>query len=103
MSRIKHIEIAGVDGFKLQAFYGELFGWGTSHRDVGGFDYHDVDIPGELTAGIRHEPKGKPEVVVYVEVTDLEGSIEKAEALGGSTRIPPTQHGSLRFALITDP
>ena len=103
MPKIKHIEIAGVDGYKLQAFYGKLFGWLISRREVGGFDYHDNDIPGELTAGIRHEPKGKPEIVVYVEVNDLDRSVEKAEDLGGRIRIPPTQHGSLRFALIEDP
>ena len=103
VSKIKHIKIAGVDGYKLQVFYGKLFGWGISRREVGGFDYHDIDIPGALTAGIRHEPKGEPEIVIYVEVNDLDRSVEKAEALGGSIRIPPTQHGSLRFALIEDP
>lgn len=101
--KIKHIEIAGVDGYKLQEFYGKLFGWGISRREEGGFDYHDIDIPGALTAGIRHEPKGRPEIVVYVEVNDLDRSVEKAEALGGRIRIPPTRHEDLRFALIEDP
>jgi predicted enzyme related to lactoylglutathione lyase len=103
VSRIKHIEIAGVDGNRLQAYYAELFGWDITHRDVGGFDYHDIDLPGELTGGIRHEPNGKPEIVIYVEVDDLEGSIENARALGGSVRIPPTHHGDFRFALMQDP
>jgi predicted enzyme related to lactoylglutathione lyase len=103
MSRFKHIEIAGVDGYKLQTFYKRLFGWAASRREVGGFDYHDLDVPGSLTAGIRHEPKGKPEVVVYVEVNDLDRSVEKAEQLGGNIRIPPTEHGNLRFAIIEDP
>ncbi len=102
-AKIKHIEIAGLDGYKLQDFYGKLFGWGMTRREVGGFDYHDAEIPGELTAGIRHEPKSGPEVVIYVEVDDLQSSIEKAESLGGSLRIPPTQYGDLRFALIKDP
>lgn len=103
MSRIIHVEFAGVDGFKLQDFYGRLFGWDSTRREVGGFDYHDMDVPGALTAGVRHEPKGGPEVVVYVEVNDLERSVENAVALGGNIRIPPTQHGDLRFALIQDP
>jgi len=103
VSKITHIEIAGVDGYKLQAFYGKLFGWDISRREVGGFDYHDVDVTGSPTVGIRHEPKGPPEIVVYVEVNDLDRSVEKAVALGGSIRIPPKQHGDLHFALIRDP
>ncbi len=103
MPRIKHVEIAGIDGEGLQRFYGELFGWNIKHRDVGGFDYFDVDVPGSITAGIRHEPKGQPEIVVYVEVIDLDRSVEDAEALGATIRIPPVQHGNLRFALIEDP
>ena len=103
MSTIKHIEIAGVDGKKLQHFYAELFGWGMNRRNVGGFDYFDVDVSGSPTLGIRHEPEGYPEIVVYVEVTDLDRSVKEAEALGATIRIPPIQHGDIRFAVIKDP
>ena len=103
MAKIKHVEIAGKDGGKLQAFYGELFDWTITRRDVAGFDYYDIELGGELSAGIRHEPQGKPETVVYVEVSDLDQTVEQAKALGASIRIPPMRHGDLCFALIEDP
>lgn len=105
--RIGHVEIAGKDGGKLRSFYEELFGWTIARRDVAGFDYYDVELGGEPggapTMGIRHEPEGEPEIVVYVEVEDLEAAVEKAQELGATVRIPPMESGDLRFALIRDP
>lgn len=103
MARIQHIEIAGVDGARLRSFYSELFDWPVERRDVAGFDYYDVDHPGELSAGIRHEPEGQAEIVVYVEVSDVARYVERAQSLGATVRIPPMEHEGLRFALIEDP
>ena len=103
MPRIKHFEIAGTDGEKLEAFYGGLFGWDITRRDVAGFLYRDMDVPGELTAGIRHEPQGKAEIVVYIEVEDLSVALRRAVALGAKVRIPQTEFGAGHFALIEDP
>ncbi|MEL7536235.1 MAG: VOC family protein [Pseudomonadota bacterium] len=103
MASIKHIEIAGVDAEKLEAFYGQLFGWAITTRNVAGFDYRDVDLPGDLSGGIRQEPDGPAEIVIYVEVDELEAAVGRAEALGARIRIPPMDYGELRFALVTDP
>jgi len=103
MAKIKHIEIAGNDGGKLKSFYSELFDWSINRRDIEGFDYYDIEIDGEPTAGIRHEPEGKPEIVVYVEVKELEASVEKARSLGATVRIPPMEYGDLQFAVVADP
>ncbi len=103
MARIKHIEIAGTDGEKLKSFYNELFDWPIQRKDVAGFDYYDVDAGGKPTVGIRDEPEGKAELVVYVEVDDLERAVKKARRLGANIRIPPMTYGELNFALIEDP
>lgn len=103
MAKIQHIEIAGKDGGKLRVFYSELFDWTIARRDVAGFDYYDIDLGEGPTAGIRHEPEGQPEIVVYVEVDNLDASVEKAKTLGATVRIPPMEYGDLRFALIQDP
>jgi len=66
-------------------------------------DYHDIEGAGEVGAGIRHEPEGDPEIVVYVEVEDVDRAVERAKGLGASVRIPPMEYGNLRFALIEDP
>ncbi len=103
MARIKHIEIAGKNGANLADFYRDLLGWKISRRDVGGFDYYDIDRAGNPTAGIRSEPDGKPEIVAYIEVDDLESVFAGAKSLGANVRIPPKEYGELRFALIEDP
>ncbi len=102
MDKIKHIEIAGVDGDRLQTFYAELFGWTIKNRDVGGFTYGDVDTQAGPSIGFRHEPEGRAELVIYIEVDDLDAAFDKAKTLGAGVRIPPMQYGELRFALIED-
>ena len=103
MAKIKHIEFAATDGAKLKSFYAGLFGWKIQHRDMGGFDYYDIDLGGEPSAGIRDEPMGEAETVVYVEVDDVEEAVEKARSLGAEIRIEPMEYGDLKFALINDP
>jgi len=103
MGKIGHIEFAGTDGPALKEFYAGLFGWDISRRDVGGFDYFDIATGSELTAGIRHEPEGNAEIVVYIQVEDVDVAIATAQDLGAAVRIPPMEYGNLRFALVTDP
>lgn len=103
MPKFKHVEIVGVDGAKLRSFYAALFGWRISSRKVGDFDYFDIHVNGEPSAGIRQEPEGSPEIVVYVEVPDLKQSVQKAGTLGAKVRVPPMRYGDLHFAVIEDP
>lgn len=103
MSKIGHIEFAGKDGGALKSFYSGLFGWKIAKKAAGGYDYYDISTDGEFTAGIRHEPEGCAEIVVYIEVDDVDAAFARAEALGAGVRIPPMDYGDLRFALVTDP
>lgn len=103
MADIKHIEIAGLDGPKLKSFYSDLFNWQFNRREITGFDYFDAAGEDSPSLGIRHEPEGHPEIVLYVEVEDLDASVEQAKKLGAAVRIPPMQYGELSFALIQDP
>lgn len=102
---VVHFEIAGRDGETLEEFYSKLFGWTIGRRHVGGYPYGDVEdaAPAELTGGIRHEPEGEPEIVIYVGVPDVAGFFDRAQELGAGVRIPPMEAGELTFALIEDP
>ena len=102
-SPIVHFEIAGRDGESLESFYTELLGWNIERQDMGGSPYGRVETGGDLTGGIRHEPEGKPEVVLYVEVEDLSAAVERAGELGAEVRIPPMETPAVTFALIGDP
>ena len=103
MSLIGHIEIAGKNGQELETFYSNLLDWKILRRDIGGFAYGDVQTEKGPTIGIRHEPEGKAEIVLYVEVGDLKQSVARAEELGSTVRIAPRDGGNVLFALIEDP
>ena len=103
MARIGHIEFAGTDGAALKDFYAGLFGWEVQAREGCESSYYDIATGEGFTAGIRHEPEGCAEIVVYVEVADVDAAVVTARELGAEVRIPPMEYGDLRFALITDP
>lgn len=102
---IIHFEVAGTDGPSLETFYSRLFGWQIDHQGHGDMQYGFVQdgTAGPVGGGIRHEPGGKPEVVFYVQVPDLEAAIRQARELGGTIRIEPVETGDVTFAMISDP
>lgn len=104
-SPVVHFEIAGKDRKKSEQFYSELFGWQIAHMD--GMDYGLVSPAGDksIGGGIGPTPPGGgPYVTFYIQVDDLQASLNKAEKLGGKTVMPPTPipgYGSC--AMFTDP
>lgn len=102
---VVHFEIAGRNGEKLEEFYSKLFGWTIGRRQIGEHPYGDVEdaAPATLTGGIRHEPEGEAEIVLYVGVADVEATFAKARELGAGVRIPPMDAGGMTFALVQDP
>ena len=59
----------------------------------------DKGIPG----GIGSSPDGRPHVNLYATVDDLQKYLDRAEALGGKTIVPPTDMGGVQFAMLADP
>jgi hypothetical protein len=86
-------EVMGKDGPKLRSFYGDLFDW--NYEEVEGMDYgmvqnaEDGDMP-HIPGGIGTAPEGAPNYqTFYVGVDDVQGALDKAESLGGSTAVGP--------------
>ncbi len=102
---VVHFEIAGRDGEKLEEFYTRLFGWNIQRRTVGRNPYGFVRTgdDGRIDGGIRHDPEGDAEIVLYVEVRDLATAVASAEELGAKIRIPPRVAEDVTFAMIIDP
>lgn len=66
--------------------------------------YTVVDAGGKgIQGGIGQTPDGKAHVTFYVEVDDLEAALGKAEELGGSRVMGPTDIPSGQIAMFTDP
>jgi predicted enzyme related to lactoylglutathione lyase len=107
---VVHFEITGGDGRKLQAYYGELFGWDIDANND--FNYGIVSREGNtnddgvgIGGGISEGPEGYPgHVTVYVQVPDVEAALAKAESLGGTRMMGPENvMETLTIGLFTDP
>lgn len=98
MGRVVHFEIHATDPERLAAFYRDLFGW-TVQRWDGPMDYWMVMTGDDAQPGIhgglmrRHgdaPSDGQPvnAFVCTVDVADLDATLERAVALGGSIALP---------------
>lgn len=94
---VVHFEVIAKDAAKARAYYSELFGWtidannpmnyGTIQRD-GNTNAEGVGIGG----GIGESPEGYDgHVTFYVEVADVEATLQKAESLGGKRLFGPDE------------
>lgn len=99
-----HFEIPTKDFEKAKKFYGELFNW--KFEDMPGMDYVMFRPPDGVGGGLSKnmEIADKPGFLFYIEVDDMDGTIKKAEKLGGrclkgKTQITP-EYGY--FAMLTD-
>lgn len=102
---IVHFEIMGKDAVKLQKFYAELFGWkvGDAMPDMGFYGLVDGESSG-LAGGIGQEEDGSTRVTVYVQVPDLQATLDQAVAKGGKVVMPPMEiPGIVTLAQFADP
>jgi predicted enzyme related to lactoylglutathione lyase len=101
-SPVVRFEIGAADIRPLVAFYGELFGWELQSI---GESYTLVDTRGGqgLNGGIGRSDTGEPWATFYVEVDDLQATLERAEALGGRTVVPVVELPGMAFAMLDDP
>lgn len=100
---VVHFEIGCHDSGRTAAFFAELFGWGIS--DAGAARMIDT---GGAKGIVGHFAELASEwgtyVTVYVEVEDLEASLEKAKELGGKTLVNPVDlPGQGSFAWLGSP
>jgi predicted enzyme related to lactoylglutathione lyase len=99
---VVRFEIGASDHHSLVRFYGELFGWDLQTVSEG---YTVVDTRGGtgVIGGIGRSNTGEPWATFYVEVDDLQASLDRAEALGGRTAMPVVELPGMAFAMFDDP
>jgi predicted enzyme related to lactoylglutathione lyase len=99
---VVHFEIGCRDSAATQAFYAELFDWKMSPMGLAAMvdTGSENGIQGHITS-LGHEPHNY--VTVYVEVDDLQATIDQATSLGGKMIVPPVPIPRGQFAWIADP
>jgi uncharacterized protein len=98
---VVRFEIGAADDQPLVKFYGELFGWGLQ-AVADGYTLVDTRGGSGINGGIGRSQTGEPWATFYVEVDDLQGSLDRAEALGGRTVWRAAEPGMV-FAMFGDP
>lgn len=105
---VAFFEIVSPDHERAQAFYRDLFGWQVAADPrMGGYGLVDTGA-GEHAVGGGIGPASTPDeagVKIYLRVDDLEAYLKRAETLGGTRLVPPTDlPGDFgRFAIFADP
>jgi predicted enzyme related to lactoylglutathione lyase len=87
---VVHWEIGARDAAKQQAFYAELFGWQVNTQNPMNYGVVVTGGPGGINGGIFQPPAGAPFVMIYVQVDDLQASLDRAVGLGGKVAMGPT-------------
>jgi predicted enzyme related to lactoylglutathione lyase len=107
---VVHFEIAGTNAEAMWSFYSAMFGWDINNDNP--MNYGIVDRTANsnsegigLGGGICAMPEGMPGyVTVYVEVPDVEASLQQAESLGGKRLMGPEKvMDSLEIGMFSDP
>jgi uncharacterized protein len=99
---VVRFEVGATDHQALVRFYGELFGWGLEAASEG-YTMVDTRGGGGINGGIGRSQSGAPWATFYVEVDDLQATLDRAEALGGRTVLPVTEFPGMAFAMFDDP
>jgi predicted enzyme related to lactoylglutathione lyase len=105
---VEFFEVISPDHKRAQKFYSELFEWQVvADPAMGGYGLVDTGAgEGAIGGGIGpSSAPGDAGVKIYMRVSDLEGYLDRAEQLGGTRLVPPTDlPGDFgRFAIFTDP
>ena len=99
---VVHFEIGCKDRAKTEEFLRNLFGWQI--QQMGPASIIDTasraGIPGHITS-LGHEPHQY--TIFYVQVDDVQASLDKAAALGGKMLVPPVKIPTGTFAWFADP
>jgi uncharacterized protein len=101
---VTHFEVVGHDAEALQQFYSQAFGWQMKPSGPGYAMAFPADDRG-INGGIGRPPEGgESRVTFYIEVADLEASLQFVERLGGRRVTDPIDvPGGPSFALFADP
>lgn len=85
-----HWEIAARDAKRIQQFFAALFDWQVSADNPWSYGVVETGGQGGINGGIFQTPDDVPPYLTfYVRVDDLQAYLDRAEALGGKTVMPP--------------
>jgi uncharacterized protein len=99
-NEVNYFEIGSPDPQASAAFYGGLFGWQVGEPSAARYRMVDEDKGGLWdTAALG----GANWAIFYVQVEDVQQTIDSARELGATVVVPLVDNGRIEFAHLTDP
>jgi hypothetical protein len=103
-------ELISPDIEASKAFYGAVFGWGAADQgpEGGPVAYVEWQLGGRSIGGLLPKQPEMPADMppfwgVYFAVADADATVARAQELGGTLHMPPTDIDPGRFAMLADP
>lgn len=99
---VVHWEVQARDLERQQQFFANLFGWEIDTNNP--MNYGMVSGAGKDTigGGIGPAHDQASRVTVYVQVPDIDETLERATTLGAETMVPRMEYGPVTMALFRD-
>src|SRR5207244_11169270 len=92
----------GGDGEKLKGFYSDLFGWKIDSNNPMNYGMVETGGEGGINGGVGDGDNWSG-TRVYIQVPDLQAALDKVEAAGGKTRLPPNALEMVSLARVVAP
>jgi predicted enzyme related to lactoylglutathione lyase len=106
--KIVWFDLTVPDAERVRDFYASVVGWQAQPVSMGDYDDFAMDANGETVAGICHargiNAGQPPQWLPYIAVDDLDASLERCRAAGGTAVTDVRDMGDgTRFCVIRDP
>lgn len=104
---VVHFEFWSPDPGRATAFYQEVFGWKIQHAPE--LNYWPIDTESGSTGingGMFKPQEGQlpAKLSVYIQVDDVQAALDRAEAAGAKTIVPPMEIPGIGWsAIFLDP
>ena len=101
---VVHFEILSAEPGKSRDFFREVFGWQIDVASDMEYGLVNTGTETGINGGIEASPTGENQVMIYIEVDDIQGYLDRAEAAGAGVVMPVTSiPGAVTFAVFSDP
>lgn len=98
-----HAEIRSADPDATRKFYADIFDWKVASEGAfPGYTFIDTGVEGGTNVAISPRQSSEDEVLFFVAVQDVEATLKKAEALGGTIVQPAQEVPGVTFGVFAD-
>jgi len=99
---VVHWEIAAKDAKKMHEFYSKLFGWNVNADNPMSYGIVNTGSEQGIHGGI-FQGQGHTYTMFYVDVEDIDATLQQVHAMGGKIVLPKTPIPGGAVAQFADP